>query len=284
MTDFNKQKENTKNFFNALTKMFGEDSPASTTAKVILDNCMAAYDNTEKFKRGQTVYHVLTDTDGENYIREETLTGRTTLSEIDYFKDNLGTTVFTDKLQAEQALKTMGKATQTKDLFGITKGVFCQQVNCRGAIGGGLSGAINKVFPAVGERYMKVFEENHGISGRLFGGYDFVRVTDNLTVANIYSQDKYGNPEHTHEIYTDRKKLLNAVNYICDIFPNRNVFIPKEIGCGLGGENWEEIQDALYKLNKDNLYIVDTWTKALTKCQITLPPKAKAKNTIGREI
>lgn len=80
------------------------------------------------------------------------------------------------------------------------------------------------------------------------------------------------------------KKLLNAVNYICDIFPDRNVFIPKEIGCGLGGENWEEIQDALYKLNKDNLYIVDTWTKALTKCQITLPPKAKAKNTIGREI
>lgn len=126
MTDFNKQKENTKNFFNALTKMFGEDSPASTTAKVILDNCMAAYDNAEKFKRGQTVYHVLTDTDGENYIREETLTGRTTLSEIDYFKDNLGTTVFTDKLQAEQALKAMGKATQTKDLFGITEGVFCQ--------------------------------------------------------------------------------------------------------------------------------------------------------------
>mgnify|MGYP000759919280 FL=1 len=178
----------------------------------------------------------------------------------------------------------MGKAAQTKDLFGITEGVFCQQVNCRGAIGGGLSGAINKVFPAVGERYMKVFEENHGISSRLFGGYDFVRVTDNLTVANIYSQDKYGNPKHTHEIYTDRKKLLNAVNYICDIFPDRNVFIPKEIGCGLGGENWEEIQDELYKLNKDNLYIVDTWTKALTKCQITLPPKAKAKNTIDKEM
>lgn len=55
---------------------------------------------------------------------------------------------------------------------------------------------------------MKVFEENHGISSRLFGGYDFVRVTDNLTVANIYSQDKYGNPKHTHEIYTDRKSFL----------------------------------------------------------------------------
>lgn len=283
MKDFIKQKEETRNFFKALTKMFGEDSPASAAAKVILDNCMDAYDNAEIFKRGQTVYHVLTDVEGENYIQEETLTGRTTLSEIDYFKNNLGTSVFTDKEQAKQALKAMDKE-NSKDLFGITEGVFCQQVNCRGAIGGGLSGAINKAFPAVGERYMKVFEENHGIPDRLFGGYDFVRVTDKLTVANIYSQDKYGNPERTHEIYTDRNKLLNAVNYICDIFPDRNVFVPKEIGCGLGGENWEEIQNELYKLNKDNLYIIDTWTKALTKCQITLPPKAKIKASVEKEM
>lgn len=109
----NKQKTETIDFFNALINLFGEASTATETAKVILNNCINAYDNAEVFTQGQTVYELRVDNDGQPYVKEETLTGQTTLSDIQYYKDNLGELVFLDRDAAEAMKKNLEESKES---------------------------------------------------------------------------------------------------------------------------------------------------------------------------
>lgn len=150
-------------------------------------------------------------------------------------------------------------------LFGISNGVICQQVNCCGAYGAGLSGAISKAFPVVLERFRKNYELNRG---NQFGTFEVIPVTDSLYIANIYSQMNYGNSSRTGIKYTDTNKLVNAIDDICDIFfcP---VYVPhfvdkfgnhSGIGCGLAGEKWGNLYPLLAELKQPNLYMLDTYS------------------------
>lgn len=147
-----------------------------------------------------------------------------------------------------------------KSLFGIEKGVLVQQVNCQNAIGGGLSGAINKVFPIVEEKYRAVFKVK--TSEQVFGQKILVECTPDLYVCNLFTQFDYQrlNEPKTGKVYTDVEKLINQVERTTKYFADKgmNVYVPYNIGCGLGGADWKEVFARLKALNYNNLYLINT--------------------------
>lgn len=151
------------------------------------------------------------------------------------------------------------------DLFGVKRGIICQQVNCLDAMGAGLAKAIMDKYPEVAEDYHKSFK--WADAKNLFGCYRLVKVDEDLYVANIYSQFEYGNPQITGRVYTDADKLVECVKAICDSHPELPVFLPRSkdtdndkdgIGCGLGGESWEKLSEMFKGLDKRNLYLLDS--------------------------
>lgn len=156
------------------------------------------------------------------------------------------------------------------ELFRQTKGIICQQVNCQGAYGAGLSGVISEQFPEV----LKAFQANYAQNrGKQFGTYEIVALNHDeelLAVANIYSQEYYGNPQRTGIKYTDCHALAESVRDIASKYPTIPIFLPHTagkngqpdngIGCGYGGENWEHLYEIFQSLHLPNLYTIDTYT------------------------
>lgn len=163
------------------------------------------------------------------------------------------------------------------NLFGIEKGILCQQVNCCGAMGAGLAKAILERYPIVKTEFNKYYKSStnssnlcHKCHFNQLGTYQVIPVDENLYVANIYSQDFYGNPSKTGKIYTKIDKLIACIEDIAKKNSDKNVYIPCSIGyeshdkiyhgigCGYGGEKWENVLQRLIDLRLPNLYLVDT--------------------------
>jgi hypothetical protein len=158
------------------------------------------------------------------------------------------------------------------DLFGIKSGILCQQVNCCGAYGAGLSGAISDKYPEVLSDFQAAYKK--GPARELeskahpsqFGKCRLIQCEDDLYVANIYSQFYYGNPKYTGKRYTDVEKLVNCVKWLSEFFPDEKIYLPhgyqngthNGIGAGLGGASFEEIFDAVKSLQLKNVYLYNT--------------------------
>ena len=144
----------------------------------------------------------------------------------------------------------------SQSLFGIEKGIICHQVNCKNAIGGGLSGAIINAFPVVEEKYHALFKKFKGED--LYGKKTETKVTDNLIICNLFTQFDYGNSAKTGEIYTNIEYLINAIKDEATKHPDKNIYIPYNIGCGLGGAKWDEVFKKIKDIGCPNLYLLDT--------------------------
>lgn len=127
-----------------------------------------------------------------------------------------------------------------RDLLTVEQGVIAHQVNCRGRIGGGVSGAIIQKYPIVEEKYLTLCKWCP--PERLFGHRQFVQVTPQLAVYNCFTQLDYGNPKKTGRVYTDINRLASALSRICQENQGKEIWIPYGIGCGLGGANWEDVE------------------------------------------
>lgn len=127
------------------------------------------------------------------------------------------------------------------DITDIESGMIMHQVNCQNAMGSGVAKAIYTKWPEVKERYHRYCENVK--DDLLLGKLQEIKISDDLTIFNSYSQKYYGNSEITGKKYTDRRSLI--VNLIkLDIISNRNnmqAYVPYKIGCGLAGDNWEEV-------------------------------------------
>lgn len=154
-------------------------------------------------------------------------------------------------------------------LFGVQEGVICQQVNCCGVMGAGLAKAIMNEYPIVKEKYDECYKRSttdynfkYKMHKNQFGSYMTIPLTTDhrLYVANIYSQDFYGNAAKTGKIYTNLNVLIKLISKIAVEYANLPIFIPIGIGCGFGGEKWENIEKELIMLAGvyDNLFLLDT--------------------------
>jgi O-acetyl-ADP-ribose deacetylase (regulator of RNase III) len=133
------------------------------------------------------------------------------------------------------------------NLLDIDTGIICHGVNCQGVMGSGVAKQIRSKYPKVYEtyrRYMAHCHENYTDKDAL-GVYQLVQVTEQLQVANMFTQVNYGNDgsryvsyDAIEESFSDLCKNLQYQGH------TGTIYFPK-IGAGLGGGNWNIIEKIL---------------------------------------
>ena len=134
--------------------------------------------------------------------------------------------------------------TINKDILTVETGIICHQVNCMGVMGSGLAKGIRNKWPEVYEAYLRFAE-----AGKLvLSSIQLVSINDQLAVANLAGQYRYGRGKHTDYAALRRclRKLENLRhNTLQD--PNFPIYIPYGMGCGLGGGDWKIVEAMIYK-------------------------------------
>lgn len=123
---------------------------------------------------------------------------------------------------------------------------ICQQVNCIGVMGGGLAAQIRKIYPDIYEEYRTYLNTFNNKKDALGKVYKFI-TNDNLVIFNIFGQYSFG----TDKKYTDYDALANGFEcikkHLIVANPNFNtLYIPYNIGCGLGGGDWNIVLNIIY--------------------------------------
>lgn len=141
----------------------------------------------------------------------------------------------------------------------IESGIIIHQVNCRNRIGAGVSCAIITKWPEVEAAYHKLCESRQ--PENLFGRRQTVEIRyspyntlPGITIVNLFSQMDYDDSAKTGIVYTDSRALIKGILKTCYENPDKDVYIPYRIGCGLAGGNWDEI--SAWFADVPNLYVV----------------------------
>ena len=163
--------------------------------------------------------------------------------------------------------------TINKGIHTVDKGVIVHSVNCIGAVGG-LAGAIARKWPKNAEKY-KEYVRHRKSSIMLLGSVFEVNVAHNVIVANLFGQYGIG----TGKQQTEYSALISGFKTIADtcFYGNdtedmyfgplgyqevsnvlNDIYIPYKIGCGLGGGDWNIVEEILHKVfdnSHKNVYI-----------------------------
>ena len=114
---------------------------------------------------------------------------------------------------------------------------ICHQVNCQGVMGSGIARQIRERWPRVYEGYKNFckFVGSDSLLGKVFittGG-------STKHIVNMFSQNNYG---YDGARYTSYDAFAHCLAVIKAKVPtNKTIGFPKNIGCGLGGGNWNVI-------------------------------------------
>lgn len=130
-----------------------------------------------------------------------------------------------------------------RDITTVEEGIVAHQVNCQGAIGAGVSGAMCRKWPEA-ERAYRAFCAEAASPESLLGSFCHVDVAPGLTVVHVFGQLDYGDAARTGRVYTDVDALAGAMRHLCAdaLAP---VYVPYGMGCGLAGADWSDVERAL---------------------------------------
>jgi O-acetyl-ADP-ribose deacetylase (regulator of RNase III) len=160
-----------------------------------------------------------------------------------------------------------------KDILTVDKGVIVHSVNCIGAVGG-LAGAIAHKWPKNADEY-RAHIKRQKLPIMLLGSVFQVNVAHNVIVANLFGQDNIGTKEQQTEysalitgfkriastnFYGDDKETIYFSGIGLEDVANTltDIYIPYKIGCGLGGADWnlvEEIIEKIFLNSHKNVFI-----------------------------
>ena len=131
----------------------------------------------------------------------------------------------------------MGMYPQVGDLLKADCNYICHQVNCLGKMGSGIAKQIREKWPNV---YVDYLEKcNKEIPDFLLTEIQIVPIEKNKNVINMFSQLGYG---YDGKRYTSYDAFWICLGKIKGIVPKGSkIGFPANIGCGLGGANWEVI-------------------------------------------
>lgn len=135
------------------------------------------------------------------------------------------------------------------NILDVTEGIIIHQVNCQNVMGAGVALQLSRKYPIVKQEYHNIC--NRYSDKHIFGAAQQVRINNNLTIINSFSQMFYGNNKDRK--YTDENVLIKNINDICKSNKDKTVYIPYLIGCGLGNGDWNIIVKGIQ--NNDNLIV-----------------------------
>ena len=135
----------------------------------------------------------------------------------------------------------MGMYFVTGDLLNAPVDYICHQVNCQGRMGSGIAKQIKERWPIVYEKYEKLHRQylvKGGVT-YLHGQSQIVPINDHQSVINMFAQLFYG---YDGKRYTSYDAFWACLGEIKEQVPKGSkIGFPWQIGCGLGGANWEVI-------------------------------------------
>lgn len=120
------------------------------------------------------------------------------------------------------------------DLFEhATEGLIIHQVNSFFVMGAGFAAQLKKTYPLVEEAYLSL-KETHSPED-VFGMVQVVKVNENLEVANMFSQYRFGRKGQ----FTSYEQFARCLQKIDNRFhKDVKISIPHGIGSALGGADW----------------------------------------------
>jgi len=114
------------------------------------------------------------------------------------------------------------------------QGVILHQVNCKRVMGAGIAKQIRSLYPQHYIDYLNTPQQ--------LGNIVITRISPSLTIIGLFAQDGYGrNKQHTN--YNALEQCLIKVAQL-NVQP---IYAPYKIGCGLGGGDWEIVQQLFKK-------------------------------------
>lgn len=111
--------------------------------------------------------------------------------------------------------------------------VIIHQANCFCTMGSGIAKTISKLYPEA----VKADKATEAGDERKLGTFTYAVCKDNKIIVNMYSQYGYGRGM----IFTELEAMSNVLFKIFEMFPTHKIAIPYGIGCGLGGEKWDNV-------------------------------------------
>lgn len=127
------------------------------------------------------------------------------------------------------------------NLFTCGAGILCHQVNCMGSMGAGIAAQVQKYMSREDKQMYKFLCSKHG--GDLLGEI-MLTYHDKFIIAHCFAQVKYG----TNRKQTNYGALYSCMEKVLDIAIKKNVFevaVPKYIGCGLAGGDWNKVYNKI---------------------------------------
>ena len=130
----------------------------------------------------------------------------------------------------------------TGDLLDVTEGIICHGCNLSGGFGSGVAGAIARMYPSVRENYHANYRD------KFLGDISGLEVIDGLYILNCYTQQGYGRDKNVQYASYDavRDSMVKVID-MANTLGIKQVHIPR-IGAGLGGLNWEIVENVLRNL------------------------------------
>ena len=136
------------------------------------------------------------------------------------------------------------------DLLEADVDYICHQVNCQGKMGSGIAKSIRDKWPNVYTKYISDMNYHKSFGGNSLGSCQFVEVSPELTVINMFAQEYYGYDGRRYTSYDAFWSCLGEIKNI--LKKGSKIGFPRGIGCGLGGANWEVIESMIIAaLDKD---------------------------------
>lgn len=124
---------------------------------------------------------------------------------------------------------------KTGNLFDSTAPALGQGVNCAGLMGAGIAKTFRELYPHNYENYRAAC-----LAGQLLPGSLIVNREHGKYIVNMASQNKPGRDARYHWLF---ESTLTAAQQAVDN-GIRSIAIP-EIGCGIGGLEWEHVKKIL---------------------------------------
>ena len=128
-----------------------------------------------------------------------------------------------------------------QDILKIEAGLVCHQVNCMGVYGG-LASAVFKKYPKAKTAYTNLVKSSFQ-KWKLLGDVQFVKINDKLIIANMFAQYDVGTEFRKTEYGSFRVCLDTIASNLK--YPYPKVHFPYLIGCGLGGGEWNIVEDMI---------------------------------------
>lgn len=130
------------------------------------------------------------------------------------------------------------------DITSVADGMIAHGVNCKGVMGAGVALAIKKKWPKAFQKYANITPDDN-----LAGTCQLVVVSDEITVANCFTQVDYGNSPGTKYASVDAvKSSLSAALTACEAY-GIDTFHTVKVGCERGGLDWQtEVQPIFEQL------------------------------------